>query len=334
MDAKQIDEALKTEEPAEALKQVTQQRVRGDEWMKHFLDATWKIQGPDFEANTFMNLSLGRIRKATSFLGLPPVDSDTAVVVGAGPSLEKDLPLVASLPKEWPLFVCDRALKMVLPYRDDPYGVCILEATLESIPFIQEWFAGIDTSRFRLLTVPYADPSLFEIWKGPYHVMNALMTSKNLLRFARKIEWLTGDKAMVLGSNVGVFATILASNVLTFSALNPRASKPGFKNVVLLGMENVYYEDTRQVNLNVNDINGRDCFVPWNFFIGQFEMRLLAEEGLNRRIRVINCSEAGIVYSPNIVRMGLEDLCNGMSVDEAVKSAVEQDIARQQAEAS
>lgn len=274
--------------------------------MNHFIQQTWKLQGPDFANNVWSNMMLGRFRKETMWQAMPNIDTDTVVVVGAGPSLVRNINEMKNIPKEWPIVVTDRAYRQVHEAGIKPYAVTNLEATIETLPDIQKWWDGLPKD-IPLTTVSHADPCIQDLWgPGGVYWLNTYNQENALMRYARKIEWLTGSKPLLFGTNVGVTSIILAVNLLTADGLNVKSKKRPM-DVVLLGYDHFYYKDNMQVNFNVNDINGKDGYLPWNFFIGQFETKVIAGVSKGMDVHIWNCSDGGIAYGGDIHRSSIEE---------------------------
>lgn len=269
-----------------------------DPWMSHFMSQTWSIQGPDFESNTLANMS--RLTKETMWPALPPIECDTALVVGAGPSLAKNLESLKKNGEDMFVLCTDRALPFLVNAGFKPYACTVLEATIESLYDIKSWWMNVDTEDIPLVTVPYADPDLFDLWKGPVYFINAFSQSKQLVRLAGKIQWKTGCPLSTVGNNVGVMSLLLAGQLLVRDG-----KKGGVGTIRLIGMDHCFQDVWPQVNICLKDINGTGVWLPWNFFIGQYEVRFLTSQYKTIGIRVENCTEGGILYGEDIVRGSL-----------------------------
>ena len=96
------------------------------------------------------------------FGGLP------AVLVGAGPSLDRNIRLLPLAKGKAVIISCDAALKILLENGITPDIV----VNLDPQPFIANFFDGIDTRNMTLIAPTIVHPSLRESWKGAFFYYN------------------------------------------------------------------------------------------------------------------------------------------------------------------
>ena len=141
--------------------------VSEDKYAAHFLSTTWQLQGPEFEANSNMNMPL--ITKETVWSSLDPIKE--AIIVGAGPSLKKNREHLGDLPKEVKNFTVLHALPSVIDYCKPDY-ITLVESAVDCFPAIQEWVDCVDTKELPLIIPSYTDPYVVELWDGPVYWLN------------------------------------------------------------------------------------------------------------------------------------------------------------------
>ncbi len=96
------------------------------------------------------------------FSGLP------AVLVGAGPSLDRNLRLLHLAKGKALIISCDAALKILLENGITPDIIVNLDPQI----FIANFFEGIDTRNMTLVAPTIVHPSIRESWKGTFFYYN------------------------------------------------------------------------------------------------------------------------------------------------------------------
>ncbi|KKW12565.1 MAG: hypothetical protein UY48_C0011G0012 [Candidatus Gottesmanbacteria bacterium GW2011_GWB1_49_7] len=204
-----------TETPMANSLPIIRQAHSFDAWMQHFMSQTFKIQGPEFNQNIILNIAEGNIREDNSINKLGKVEH--VVIVGAGPSLQKNAHLLAEIAEmnkngyDIKVIATDKALSTVIKYID-PWLVTCLECTVASYVDLKKWWAGIDTTKYDLLTVPYADRLLFKLWgkKRVYFMNTAFNAPLNpeIIHLCEGIHLDTGAEPFPSGAMCGTFSLI------------------------------------------------------------------------------------------------------------------------------
>ncbi len=96
------------------------------------------------------------------FAGIP------AVLAGAGPSLDRNVRLLAVARGKSVIIACDAALKPLVAHGLAPDIVVNLDPQL----YTSNFFEGIDTRNIALVAPTIVHPSLREQWKGPFFFYN------------------------------------------------------------------------------------------------------------------------------------------------------------------
>lgn len=257
-----------------------------DEYMSHFRNQTWALQGPEMTQAMLTNMEVhNAFTPDTMWSALPKVQE--CIIVGAGPSLKKNVKLLKGCGV--PLIVTDRALPTVweVVEPEEIYCVTNLESTSKVLWDIEKWWKGIPTEHLRLVIPTFCDPLLWRgIWKGKVSWVNVLFAHGDMNRMSERIQFASGSPGMTTGSNVGVMSFILAYNL-------------GAKRIAFVGMDHCEPEppSVSEMYLRVKDRNGEDAYLWWNFYIGQWELRYLSKLLVDEHKReIINCTEGGIIY--------------------------------------
>jgi len=221
-------------------------------------------------------------------------DALRVVVVGAGPSLQKqDLTV---LPPGTHFLVCDKALPRI-SHEITPRAVTALNASspkYDGISQVAWWWSASKCEGTVLIAPLTADPDTFSYWPGRICPINGALP----IDLTDRIEQETGLPPYNCGSNVGVFAYLMAGRL-------------GYREIILVGMD--YSFRTREevmamfkpeepyMIFECTDIQKEVRWTTWGWFdsaITFFEYaRFFARNG----IRTINCTEGGILYDGEFI---------------------------------
>lgn len=209
---------------------------------------------------------------------------ETAVVVGAGWSLKKNIGLLKGL--DVPLVVCDKALKRVMEYAKPTVVVALNTARTE----VDEWL-DIGPTDIILLAPVTAHPCTFSKWQGPIAFVNPQNTCGELVNLVQKE---TGLIPTARGGNAGFFSVI--------TAVTMRA-----KEIAMLGL-NYSYETEDEVKrvtggdhwVIMKDINQNYTYTTFDWLEARTEFIDFCTDFADN-VRFVNCSEGGIIYERGVV---------------------------------
>jgi hypothetical protein len=216
-------------------------------------------------------------------------DRAVAVIIGAGPSLARNL---EDLVKYAPLdrchvFCTDKAFPMVSKILKPAYVTALNAQSPDDE--VSGWWKSGDSKESTLIMPITADPITLDVWNGNYCLVNCALP----LDLTDTIAKETGLNAIPGGTNVGVFSYLMASRM-------------GYKTLMLLGMDysfasreqvvRKYAPNEPYIIFEHRDFKGEVRWASWDWFdsaISFFEYaRFLSRNG----IRTINSTEGGIVY--------------------------------------
>lgn len=127
-----------------------------------------------FTKNKFYSLTKSLLKNVPSLLNEVPLSSikgcykgKTALVVSAGPSLDRDIEIVKKYRDRVVIFVVGTAMKTLAKHNITPDFLCIIESYDSS-----KQIAGLDLSKVNFITEPYSNPNLrkFEFRKTFSHI--------------------------------------------------------------------------------------------------------------------------------------------------------------------
>ncbi|MDD5512011.1 MAG: DUF115 domain-containing protein [Dehalococcoidales bacterium] len=240
----------------------------------------------------------------------PAVNGDPMLVIGAGPSLEKNINDIS--PWLYNIAVCDK----VCP-RLDKLGITPdLIFALNSEPTdVVNWIEPFNDSLAELVVPCGVHPDTYSDWRGSIRFINAVTSTGLHHRVAHE----TGLMPVSIGSNVGTFAYTMCGHWgadpiayigLDFSFL----TREEILSKYIIGREDdgdrdwPIYDDRKYNVLEMTDINGDVRFLD----LGWFDMA----EAFQERVRAmqdwygtttVNCTEGGINYSESVKAMSLKE---------------------------
>lgn len=222
------------------------------------------------------------IKKWGGITNVPLIEK--AIIVGAGWSLDWNIELLKGC--QTPVIATDKSLKRVLRHVK-PFAVCALNTGETEIA---DWLDIGETDMWLIAPVT-AHPDTFKNWKGRIAFNNPSNTCPELFQLVEKE---TGIQPSLRGCNVGYFALI---NAYTLNA----------KTVAMLGM-NYCYPTEEQAMIATNgdhcvkmrDITGNYVYTVLDWLDARREMLDFCLD-MADEMRVVNCSEAGIIYEQGVV---------------------------------
>lgn len=209
---------------------------------------------------------------------LPIIES--AVVVGAGWSLRKNIELLEGLGV--PVVTSDKCLKRVMEHTR-PLAVCALNTAATAV---EEWL-DVDSKGIFLVAPVTAHPRTFTNWKGPVIFVNPENTCDELVCLVKKE---TGLKPSYRGENAGMFSLITAVAM-------------GAKRVAMIGMNYCYeteeeaWNATRQNHVvKMKDYTGGIVYTVLDWLNSRTSFLEFCDFVKAEGVNVVNCSEGGILW--------------------------------------
>lgn len=242
--------------------------------------------------------------KCIPYNALTCYEEDTvAVVVGAGPTLRKNLEHYDSLAAMRCHYFCTDKAFPILSKHVRPNYVTALNAKSPNKE-VKGWWAQAPTNESILIMPITADPVTHENWRGRKCFVNCDLP----IELTQTIVEQTGLKAIPGGSNVGVFSYLMATRL-------------GYKNIILLGMD--YSFETREqvirkyspgepyIIFEHRDEKGNVRWSSWDWFDSAVAFFEYARHFRRTGVRTINCTEGGIIYDGEFIEdMSLEEASN------------------------
>jgi hypothetical protein len=244
-----------------------------------------------------IRMNLEEIKKGRDIKVIQDVFWDLpGIIIGAGPSLSKNVQLLVEAQKKYPLFCCDRAYKKVYDATGViPHFVIIADASDE----VAQFFGGVDTSRTILIAATYVSPNALKLkWKEKifYNVIDVDKgyESAALNLTERKITAIPG--AVIVGNIALLIAKISGCNPMTFIgndlSMAAPSSRPG----------EVSYEGTDNEGNTVYSLPGFLAGLEWLLKFMQIDKDF--SSGI---LKVYNSTEGGILYNETITGITLRE---------------------------
>lgn len=219
------------------------------------------------------------------------------ILVGAGPSLDKNLDLLKECYYKACIITCSSALKALLSKNILPHIVFVTDSKKELREIIEESGAYEKSEKMILICDTFVHPSVHEEWQGPLFFYNIF--SIESCPFTGSLPTFTGQIG-TLGSGGSVTTVMLC---FAYAGLK-------CEPIIFVGQDCAYYEPTKhhvtEVSKSVSnpaiayqpiemeDFIGQKCFTNKGFlsFCYWFEDFFLHHEGT-----FINATEGGILTS-------------------------------------
>lgn len=219
-----------------------------------------------------------------------------AIVVGAGPSLQKNIDLLAEAGNRYPLFCCDRALAKAVERGITPQFVIVCDAQ----DVVADFLAPHDTSKIVLLATTFTSPKVLALpWlKRVFFNMLDIDTkfseaSMNLTE--KRIGMIPGT--VIVGNAAFVLAKLAGCNPVTFvgNDLSMTDASHALRGEIV-------YESTDREGNKVYSVPGYLAGFEW-----LLQMLKTDPDCAGGRVKVYNSSEGGIMYSDIIEGMPLRE---------------------------
>jgi len=246
---------------------------------------------------------LWNVRLAYTYPGILKFDKllkhYPAVVIGVGPSLDKHIDLLKEYRKNIVILCVDAALPILVKEGIYPDFACVIDPTAKQA----ENFKGIDTTKFYTLLPPICHPSLFRIIDPQYILLYNIKDPHSPIM--EQAPYHTGSKgalpAGVLTSGTCFsFAAVLGCEPIMF--IGHDLSWPTPDKVYAGGIAGKKENFQKMVKFKANcmlfpDINGKLVLTHSTFLNFWAWFRDCCKI---MKVRVINCTEAGILRNKYI----------------------------------
>lgn len=288
---------------------------------KEYSESSSKILEPVFIGNyqhmqPYITKGVGVVALRDALVG--QVESLGAVLVGAGPSLDTDLPLLKQYSQDLFIIACDAALPVLTKNGIKPNIIVVTDHSDRQIKNFTN--QNIEDSFTFMVSVVH--PMTF----NEARKANALVLWYNMYDVSsptcRAIPEMSGRKGAFL------------PGVLTSSIVMQSAFWLGFKNVAFIGND-LAYKDIKKGYANdidedkkdyqkQNKINSEEGLVLYDDIYGEkiytHKVFIAFRDWLNEHLEkvwpganVYNCSQQGILHGPKIIQSTLKEFVNKYS---------------------
>ncbi|MDD2730573.1 MAG: DUF115 domain-containing protein [Candidatus Portnoybacteria bacterium] len=230
----------------------------------------------------------------------PAVNGDPMLVIGAGPSLEKNLDHID--PTLYNISACDKVCPLLAKMGITPDLIFALNSEPTNV---EKWIEPFNDSLAELVVPCGVHPDTYSKWNGEIRFINAV-TSTGL---HHRVSHETGLMPVSIGSNVGTFAYTMCghwgANPIAYIGLDFSFLT---RDEIMLRYDAEEYDPKAYNVLEMTDINGDIRFLD----LGWFDMA----EAFQERVRAmqdwygtttVNCTEGGINYSDSVMVMTLKE---------------------------
>lgn len=257
-----------------------------------------------------------KIRESSQ--GSPAVNGDPMLVIGAGPSLRKNLELIE--PSLYNIAACDKVCPRLARMGIIPDLIFALNSEPTDVA---KWIEPFNDSFAELVLPCGVHPDTYSKWKGAIRFVNAV-TSTGL---HHRVSHEMGLMPVSIGSNVGTFAyTMVAhwgANPIAYVGMDfsfesryevirkylpPEKQKEWDSSDFLQAHEHETAKGVQYNVLEMTDINGDVRYLD----LGWFDMAEAFQERVGAMrdwygTTTINCTEGGINYSDSVLVMSLKE---------------------------
>lgn len=217
------------------------------------------------------------------FAGLP------GIIIGAGPSLKKNVFLLSGREKNYPLFCCDRALKQVQEAGVQPHFTVVADASSAVAGFLKD----CDTRRSALIAPVFAAPETLALpWKKIiFYIpddtdLKFMKAVRNLVSISgRMVSTIQGP--VIVGNAAFLCAMTAGCNPMTFIGNDLSAPEP-FES-------GQYFEKTGAGGEKVYSLHGFLAGLEWILRFTRVDKDFICG-----KFRLYNSTEGGIMYSEEI----------------------------------
>lgn len=249
----------------------------------------------DWVDNFFANLPSVKAGKGITILDKCLINVP-AIIVASGPSLDKNISLLASVQDKACILACDSSLRACLAVGVKPHIVVSADSKQRVIKYLQ----GVDTSDLLLVADTFIHPETVKAWKGQVLWYNTIPVDTEPFTHVL-YEW-TGQIGF-LGSGGSVTTTafclakaIIECDPIIFIGQDCSYSDPNVHHANCVKDTEQFVSDRIIIE---KDIFGNDVYTspPLQSFKYWFEDIFRAYVGI-----YINCTEGGILKE-NILQM-------------------------------
>ncbi len=217
------------------------------------------------------------------------------IVIGAGPSLNKNLHLLKGEEKKYPLFCCDRAYKKCKEADVTPQIVIATDVSDEVAGF----FSDMDVSRAILVAATYISPLLLKLpWRKKifYNVtdVDKGYESAALNLSGRRITAIPGS--LIVGNIAFFVSKIAGCNPITFIGNDLSMAEPSRR------LGEISYESTDKDGNKIYSLPGFLAGLEWILKYMSIDKDI--KTGI---LKVYNSTEGGIMYNENIKGIPLKE---------------------------
>jgi hypothetical protein len=214
------------------------------------------------------------------FPGMP------GIVVGAGPSLDKNIGVLAAHAREYPLFCTDRAFRKVYSAGIIPHFVVIVDWQ----EAVADFFEGLPISKTVLLASIKVSRRVLEL---PWKRVRFFLVKDHDKAFEAKEAELTGGRvagipgSVICGNAAYLLARWTGCNPVTFAGcdLCMQTPNPG------------------EMNFESKDLNGNTIYSLPGFLAGLEWLTKYIEldkDVVSGKVRLFNSTEGGIMYGKRL----------------------------------
>ncbi|MEW6202400.1 MAG: 6-hydroxymethylpterin diphosphokinase MptE-like protein [bacterium] len=216
------------------------------------------------------------------------------IVIGAGPSLAKNLHQLRPVQKRYALFCCDRAFKSVVACEITPQFVVVCDAQ----DIVADFFTGMPTGEMILLCPTFVSPKVLALKWKEIVFFNMLDADTSFSEAAmnltdHKVGMIPGT--VIAGNTAFVLAKLTGCNPVTFIGCD-------------MSMKDMTDASPRDILFESTGIDGGTVYSVPGYLAGfDWLLRYLRVDQDFRagRLKVYNCTEGGIMYSDDIQGMPL-----------------------------
>ncbi len=239
------------------------------------------------------------------------------IVIGAGPSLEKNAHLLTDVQKKYPLFCCDRAYAKIAGLGVVPQFLMVADMSDDVGAFLE----GLETRRVVLVAPTYVSPRVLEYqWKAKffYNVsdVDKGYTSAAVNLTGGRITSIPGG--VIVGNMAFVVAKIAGCNPITFIgsdlSMPEPSSRPG------------------EISYEGKDPDGKTVYSLPGFLSGFEWLLKFLEVDIDTKsniLKVFNSTEGGIMYSERLPALSLKDFMQRYpGVEKSLNTIIDRKIGR------
>ncbi|MFA6450799.1 MAG: 6-hydroxymethylpterin diphosphokinase MptE-like protein [bacterium] len=214
-------------------------------------------------------------------------------VIGAGPSLDKNIGLLAEHAREYPLFCTDRALRKVYSAGIIPHFVVVIDWQ----DVVADFFAGLPINKTILLASIKISRRTLEL---PWKRVHFFLVKDNDKAFEMKEVELTRGRVagipggVICGNSAYLLARWCGCNPITFVGCDMCMESP----------------NEGEINYEAVDPNGNKIYSLPGFLAGLEWLNKyleLDQEVVSGKVKLFNSTEGGIMYGKRLPALSLSE---------------------------